>query len=85
MIQRDKLLHAAAGGITLLAGCLMLLIAHHAGIGPALAFATTLVGGGYELLQRYLGNGHPSLPDALATAAPGWVVWGMLVAAERIA
>ena len=77
-IPRDKIMHAAAGVITLLAGAAVLAVFEFAGPGAAAALATTLVGVGYELQQRLRGDGEPSWADAAVTAAPGWFVWGVL-------
>jgi len=50
------------------------------GLGACLAYTTTAVGVLYEVQQWYRREGQPDLYDALATAAPGWVAWGILAA-----
>ena len=78
MIHRDKLLHIALGVLSI--GCALAALMIHAlfGLGPCLAYTTTAVGVLYEVQQWYRKEGQPDLWDALATAAPGWVVWGLL-------
>ncbi|HOX89921.1 MAG TPA: hypothetical protein PLN55_09945 [Burkholderiaceae bacterium] len=77
LIPRDKLLHLAAGAATVVAVLAVLAIAKH-DIGFALATAGTLVGLAYEWQQKFRGEGEFSLLDAAATAAPGFVAWGLL-------
>jgi hypothetical protein len=48
------------------------------GVGPFLAYHTTVFGLLYEANQAIRKEGQPELLDALATAAPGWVAWGIL-------
>lgn len=77
MIPRDKLLHLAMGAATILGVLLVLAIAKH-DIGFSLAVAATLVGLSYEWHRKFRGEGTFSLLDAAATAAPGFMAWGVL-------
>lgn len=81
-MARDKLLHALMGLATVGAALLILLVDARYGLGAALALATTLVGVGYELQQRYRREGQVEWQDALATAAPGWLAWLLIWALE---
>lgn len=72
-IPRDKILHLALGLIALLAAMTAIWLHSIAGLGPTLAYVTTVVGVGYEVQQRICGEGQVEALDALATAAPGWV------------
>lgn len=78
VIPKDKLLHIALG--VLACGCayVALWINSLFGLGACLAYTTTCVGVLYEVQQHYRGEGEPDLFDALATAAPGFVVWALL-------
>jgi hypothetical protein len=77
-MQRDKLQHFGLGGLTSVFSALALLIYQHYGLGPMLAYATTVVGVTYELQQWYRHEGQPDAYDALATAMPGWLAWIIL-------
>ena len=76
--QRDKLLHIALGVLSI--GCALAALMIHAffGLGPCLAYTTTAVGILYEVQQWYRKEGQPDPWDAVATAAPGFVAWGLL-------
>lgn len=76
-LPRDKVLHAAMGAATVLALLALLAIAKH-DIGFSLAMAGTAVGLAYERQQKFRGEGEFSLLDAAATAAPGYLAWGVL-------
>lgn len=76
-LPRDKALRAAMGLATVAIVLVVLAIAKH-DIGFSLAVATTLVGLAYEWQQKFRGEGEFSLLDAAATAAPGYVAWGVL-------
>lgn len=78
MIPRDKLLHLALGVLWLCATAVNLLVFTLFGLGPALAYGTTVYAILYELNQWIRKEGEPDLFDALATAAPGFVVWALL-------
>lgn len=65
-LPRDKVLRAAMGAATVVGVLAVLAIAKH-DIGFALAVATTLV----------RGEGEVSVLDAAATAAPGFLAWGV--------
>lgn len=73
MMLRDKLLHLTLGLIALLAAMTAIWLHSVAGLGPTLAYVTTIVGVGYEVQQRIRGEGQVEALDALATAAPGWI------------
>ena len=77
-IPRDKLLHLALGVLAILCAYVALWVNSLFGLGACLAYTTTAVGVLYEWQQHYRGEGEPDLFDALATAAPGWVVWALL-------
>lgn len=77
-LGRDKAMHVLLGVLLIAAAMSWLWVASTFGIGPALAYVTTLGGIGYELQQRIRGEGEPSWPDAVATAAPGYVAWALL-------
>lgn len=76
-IPKDKLMHLATGAAAVLCVLLTMAIAKH-NIGLALAAATTLLGLAIEALQKFRGEGEFSLLDAAATAAPGFLAWGVL-------
>lgn len=75
LFPRDKLLHIGAGVMTIMSTTLLFYVAVRFGPFPALAMATTLVGVGIEGYQWIRKEGEVSALDALATAAPGWVLW----------
>jgi len=77
-MTRDKILHLALGLLTVAAGYLALVVYFIFGLGPSLAFCTTVVGIGYEVQQCIRKEGQPDALDALATAAPGWLAWLIL-------
>ena len=77
-IPEDKRLHLIFGAVAAAGAFVVLLLGHAFGIGPALAFASTAVGVGYEIVQRVRKSGTPSLADAAFTAAPGWLAWAGL-------
>ena len=76
-LPRDKALHAAMGAATVLGVLIVLAIAKQ-NIGLSLAVAGALVGLAYEYQQKFRGEGEFSLLDAAATAAPGFLAWGVL-------
>ena len=78
MIPRDKLLHLALGVLWLCATAVNLLVFTLFGLGPALAYGTTVYAILYEVNQWVRKDGQPDPLDALATAAPGWVAWALL-------
>ena len=77
-MPRDKILHLALGVLAI--GCALGALTIHAwfGLGACLAYTTTAVGILYEVQQWYRREGQPELLDAAATAAPGWLAWGVL-------
>jgi len=78
MIPRDKLLHLALGLIAIVCAMVALVIYGAFGLGHCLAYTTTVVGVGYEMQQMVRKEGQPDVWDAVVTAAPGWVAWGVL-------
>lgn len=78
MIPRDKLLHLALGVIAIMCAGIALLVYEQFGLGPCLAFTTTMVGGGYEVQQQIRKEGEPDVMDAIATAIPGWIAWAIM-------
>lgn len=78
MLAYDKILHLALGLIALLAAMTAIWLHSIAGLGPTLAYVTTVVGVGYEVQQRIRGEGQVEALDAVCTAAPGWVAWAIL-------
>ena len=78
MIARDKLLHIGLGLIALPCAYVALWVNSLLGLGACLAYTTMVVGGLYEWQQWFRKEGHPDPWDALATAAPGFVAWGLL-------
>lgn len=77
MIARDKLLHIGLGVLWLLATAVNMLVYTFFGLGPALAYGTTVFAILYEVNQWIRKEGQPDPWDALATAAPGWAAWGV--------
>ena len=78
MLPKDKLLHIALGVLSIICAVMALSIYADFGVGPTLAYTTTVVGVLYEVQQWYRREGQPDIYDALATAAPGWVAWALL-------
>lgn len=78
IIPRDKLLHIALGVLSIVCALAALMIHAFFGLGPTLAYTTTAVGVLYEVQQWYRKEGQPDPWDAVATAAPGFVAWGLL-------
>lgn len=78
MIAKDKLLHVGLGILAIACAMVALMVYGLFGLGPTLAYTTTVVGLLYEVQQMYRGEGQPDLWDAAATAAPGFVAWGVL-------
>ena len=77
-MPRDKLLHLILGCLAAAVGYGCIVVHSVFGLGAMLAYVTTVVGIGYELQQRIRKEGQPDALDALATAAPGWLAWGVL-------
>lgn len=78
MIPKDKLLHIALGLLWLAATAGNLMAYNLFGLGPALAYGTTVFAILYEVNQWIRREGQPDPWDALATAAPGFVAWAVL-------
>jgi len=76
--MNDKALHVALGCLAAAVGYGCLIVHATFGLGPMLAFVTTVTGIGYELQQRIRKEGQVEALDALATAAPGWLAWALL-------
>lgn len=77
-MAKDKLQHIGLGVLAILCAFGALWLHQHLGLGATLAYTTTVVGVLYELQQWYRREGQPDWLDALATAAPGWIAWGVL-------
>ena len=77
MIPRDKLLHIGMG-IGAVAITLVVIMLARLNLGAALALMTTAFGVFYEVQQWWRKEGTVDPWDALATAAPGFVAWGLL-------
>ena len=78
MIPRNKILHLVMGVLAIACALAALMIHAFFGLGPTLAYTTTAVGVLYEVQQWYRGEGQVDVWDAVATAAPGFVAWGLL-------
>jgi hypothetical protein len=74
MIERDKVFHIGGGALTAAAVIVLVHVAASFGIAWACLAGAVLVGIGYEVQQKIRGEGVPSWPDALATAAGGAIV-----------
>lgn len=77
-MPKDKLQHIGLGVLAILCALAALGLYGRVGLGATLAFTTTAVGILYEVQQWYRREGQPDWLDALATAAPGWLAWGVL-------
>jgi hypothetical protein len=75
MIPKDKLLHFGLGCVWLFAAMVSYWVLVLFGIGPFLAYHTTVFGILYEINQLIRKEGQPDPWDAIATAAPGWLAW----------
>lgn len=80
MIRRDILLHIGLGVLWLCATAVNLLMYTFFGLGPALAYGTTVYAILYEVNQWIRKEGTPDPWDAVATASPGWLAWAVLEA-----
>lgn len=80
MIPRDKLLHIGLGVLWLCATAVNLLVFTLFGLGPALAYGTTVYAILYEVNQWIRKEGQPEFWDAFCTALPGFVFWAILEA-----
>ena len=85
MIPRDKLFHIALGVLAIVCALAALMIHAFFGLGPTLAYTTTAVGVFYEAQQWWRREGSVEWQDAVATALPGFVAWGLLEMMERMA
>lgn len=54
------------------------------GLGACLAYTTSMVGLLYEGQQWAREEGQVEWLDALATAAPGWIAWGVLAIVQTV-
>jgi len=77
-MPKDKILHVTLGVLAIVCAWVALAINSLFGLGPTLAYTTTVVGLLYEVQQAYRGEGQPDILDAAATALPGFVAWGFL-------
>lgn len=71
MIAKDKLLHAAFGAAAALGALALVWLAKHAAIEIAMLASAIVVGGAYEAVQKYRGEGEPDVRDFVATAIGG--------------
>lgn len=78
LMSADKWLHIALGIVWLFAAMTSYWVLMFFGVGAFLAYHTTVYAMLYEVNQAVRNEGQPSLLDAVATALPGWVVWGLL-------
>ena len=78
IMPADKWLHLGLGCVWLAAAASSYFVLQLAGPGAFLAYHTTVFALLYEANQAIRGEGQPDLLDAVATAAPGWAVWGVL-------
>lgn len=76
---RDKLLHIALGILAMLCALPALAYYEVMGLGACLAYTTSMVGILYEGQQWIRNEGQVEWLDALATAAPGWLAWAILI------
>jgi len=76
-MPKDKLLHILMGVGAVVVTLLAVWLAQWQ-LGAALALVSTVFGVFYEWQQDYRGEGTVDPWDALATAAPGWLAWGVL-------
>ena len=83
-IPKDKILHIAMGGGAVAIALVVIELARH-NLGAALALMTTAFGVFYEAQQWWRKEGTVDPWDAVATAAPGFVAWGLLEVAGVLA
>jgi hypothetical protein len=84
MIPPDKLLHFGLGCVWLFAAMVSYWVLVLFGIGPFLAYHTTVYALLYEINQLIRKEGQPDLLDAAATALPGFIAWGVLELLEKL-
>ena len=77
-IPKDKVLHVALGVVWLAISIIGTWVLRDFGLGPALAYSTSVYAAMYEFSQWYRHEGQPEVLDAVATAAPGFVAWAAL-------
>lgn len=77
LIPKDKLLHLVMGVSAVVVTLLAFWLSQWR-LGAPLALMSTALGVFYEVNQWIRKEGQPDPWDALATAAPGWVAWGIL-------
>ena len=83
-MSKDKILHAILGVISILFALPALAYYEVMGLGACLAYTTSMVGLLYEGQQWIRKEGQVEWLDALATAVPGWIIWGMLIVKDLI-
>jgi hypothetical protein len=81
LMPADKWLHIGLGCVWLFAAATSYWVLVFVNIGAFVAYHTTVYALLYEVNQGIRGEGQVDLWDAVATAAPGWVAWGILAAA----
>jgi hypothetical protein len=83
-MPKDKLLHFGLGCVWLFAAMVSYWVLVLFGIGPFLAYHTTVYALLYEINQLIRKEGQPDLLDAAATALPGFIAWGVLELLEKL-
>jgi hypothetical protein len=75
LMPADKWLHLALGVIWVAAAMVSYWVLMLFNVGAFIAYHSTVYALLYEVNQGVRGEGEPSLLDAVATAAPGWLAW----------
>jgi hypothetical protein len=73
-MPKDKVMHIVMGVLMLIYGGIGVYLTRY-GYGPAAAWFTTAGAIGVEAYQKARKEGTPDVLDAVASAAPGWLVW----------
>ena len=83
-LAKDKIAHVVMG-LLMLGYCWVFhWVLIHGGSGPAVAFAMTAGSIGVEAYQKARNEGEPSLADAAAGSALGWLYWGFTLAQPKL-
>jgi hypothetical protein len=83
LMSADKWLHIALGIVWLAAAMTSYWVLMFFNVGAFLAYHTTVYALLYEVNQGIRGDGQVDIWDAVATALPGWAVWGLLELLEK--
>lgn len=75
-MDKDKRQHFGFALLAVPAVWLLVWLANNVGMWAAFGAATTMIGFGFEGIQKFRKEGEPSLADALWTSAAGWVAGG---------